>query len=194
MHRRRGFTLIELMVVVAVIALLMAMLLPALNRARASAKRTACATNLKQIGVVLRVHIGAHHDRLPRVSFMPSVSPTPIDGNRAVRIVDVLKDELNGDTSVFQCPNDLPGAQRQPPNYGKSYYESEGSSYEYRWRFGGRTLDEITKWLSDRFDQPVGENTIWIMRDYDNFHGDAGEPGARRYLYIDGHVADYENF
>jgi hypothetical protein len=32
------------------------------------------------------------------------------------------------------------------------------------------------------------------MRDYNNFHGESGEPGARRYLYIDGHVADFENF
>jgi len=46
--------------------------------------------------------------------------------------------------------------------------------------------------LSDRMPGVVTDNSIWIMRDYFNFHGEAGTPGARRYLYIDGHVTDYE--
>jgi len=194
MRRRYGFTLIELLVVIAVIALLMSILVPTLNRARTSAKRTACATNLRQIGVAFRLYIGAKNDRMPEVSFMPSMGPTPIQGGKTIRIADVLKYELDGETAVFQCPNDLPDDHRDPPNLGKSYFESEGSSYEYRTRFGGQTLDEVSKRLRERFDTAVNENTIWIMRDYGNFHGEAGTLGARRYLYVDGHVADFENF
>lgn len=194
MRRRQAFTLVELLVVVAVLALLMAILLPSLGRARASAKRAACASNLKQIGVALRLHINRKNDRLPRVSFLPSMGPFPLEGEKPIRIVDVLKEEIDGETAVFLCPNDVPGGFREPPNNGKSYFETEGSSYEYRWPFGGQTLDEVSKRIQNRFDTAVGENTIWIMRDYDNFHGEPGKPGARRYLYIDGHVADYENF
>ncbi len=53
---RKGFTLIELLVVIAVIALLMAVIMPALARAKAQAKKTACLSNLRQIGVAINTY------------------------------------------------------------------------------------------------------------------------------------------
>jgi len=58
--RRRGFTLIELLVVIAIIAILIALLLPAAQAARATARRTMCKNNLKQIGVALHNYHDAH--------------------------------------------------------------------------------------------------------------------------------------
>ncbi|QDU87999.1 Type II secretion system protein G precursor [Pirellulimonas nuda] len=63
-NRLRGFTLVELLVVIAIIGVLVAMLLPAVQAAREAARRSACQSNLRQLGVAMQLHHDAH-GRLP---------------------------------------------------------------------------------------------------------------------------------
>lgn len=192
MSPRRSFTLVELLVVIAIIGLLIGIVVPVIAKARASAKRTACASNLRQIGVAMRAYIGNTGDRYPYASYMPSFGADPIDGNTPIYIAEVLKNDLANQTDVFRCPNDPGSTQRDPPNVGKSYFQTERSSYEYQIRAAGRTLEEYARRIQDFTGAAINPNDIWTFRDYFNFHAPAGAPGSRRYLYGDGRVTDFE--
>jgi prepilin-type N-terminal cleavage/methylation domain-containing protein len=66
---RKGFTLVELLVVIGIIALLIAILLPILGKARASAHRTACMSNARQIWMGINLYCNENQDWYPTAAF-----------------------------------------------------------------------------------------------------------------------------
>lgn len=110
---RRSFTLIELLVVVAIIAVLVALLLPALQRVRDQARMTVCATQLKQIGIGLTQYADENGGAFP---------PNPGHFHDVVGSSDMrpLLYEYLPDAHVFYCPA---SGRRENEKYIDKFYD-----------------------------------------------------------------------
>lgn len=93
-HSKGGFTLIELLIVIAVIAILAAILFPVFAKARENARRSACLSNLKQLGMAAMQYTQDFDEKLPVVGGSTS-------GGWAGLIYPYARSQ-----AVFKCPND----------------------------------------------------------------------------------------
>jgi prepilin-type N-terminal cleavage/methylation domain-containing protein/prepilin-type processing-associated H-X9-DG protein len=201
--RNDGFTLVELLVVISVISLLMAILLPALGKARASAKRVHCMSNLRQIGIAFRSYLDDNRDIFPLACAYPWSITDTSDTMYTPPITNFLGPLLK-QPKVFICAADTIATPPYHLRVGNTSYCYNGRAQNLmngQWDDG---LGGITITQYPLVRAGAKEKDIEVMSDFDAIHPGVAKgtetyrPNYRvrkvfkNYLYADWHVSDYQ--
>jgi len=117
--KRRGFTLIEILVSVAIISILASMLLPVLGRSREKARRAHCMANLRSIGQAISAYSNDWNENYPTLvgTATSTFTPSPAVGDGA-RSLGLLYKKYLDDAGVFICPSSPPAVNPRDPVRG----------------------------------------------------------------------------
>ncbi|MER3466170.1 MAG: hypothetical protein C4340_03120 [Armatimonadota bacterium] len=109
-HEQRAFTLIELLVVIAIVAIMAAILFPVFIRSKEAAKRIACLSNMKQLGMAVMMYGDSHDGFLPMATNFAEPPESPL------RLWTGQVHPYIGNQQLVSCPS-------QPGKYGETWAE-----------------------------------------------------------------------
>jgi len=206
-----GFTLVELLVVMAIIALLLSILMPALGKARSLTKRLVCANNLRQIDLAIRLYLNNNDDTYPSTQDPVYIDPNTGDivwlwmGRGWRGFVEPYLDsniDVNNPSVLF-CPEDT---------IAKQDYESTSYSYSMAFYHGSEQIKDMNSPAYTCGDGPfvpsIPQKSINVARpsekiligEWNSNHLRVVEQGwfgfggwwcwqgSRNFLFVDGHI------
>ena len=164
MSGRCAFTLLELLVCIAVIAILAALGVPVYNRAIQNGKTAACLSNMHQLGVALNLYLGDH------AMIFPNLMAGRTSLNQNVPVIDNTLNAYAANPAIYACPADARGLAA-----------STGTSYYWNTALDGQSLVNLNflKIIEDH-------SRIPILADKEPNH--PYTENKVNLLYADGHV------
>lgn len=186
--RKNKFTLIELLIVIAILAILVSILLPALGKARDKAREMTCISNLKQIGTYTHLYLSDWNGYYPAADW-------------TIRVQSYMKNAAGSSFRIFRCPG-APPTVRTGSHAGKPLVQAYSVSGEYytsslgdMLRFSFYLIPEFRAkdsqisiptqkiYLTDHGEYAYADNTGQNDRKISNRHSGKGS-----ILLADGHV------
>lgn len=169
MRQPRAFTVVELLVVLAITGILAGLLLPQLGRASERARTTSCRSNLSQIGLGLRLYLDDHQNRFPTMQSRGGGPQVTVTNTPEV----ILAPQL-GASAVWKCPSD----RRQ--------FQETGSSYFWNFLLNGQSADRVRI-----LGIPISGPGVPVFSDKAGYHARLGASLSQNHLYADGAVKQF---
>lgn len=161
---KRGFTLVEILVSLGIIAVLASIAIPSLRIARARADSTKCVSHLRTLSVSLNLYLADHQMTLP------DIEAGRADKNEDIPVIDNTIDSYVDNKAVFTCPA------------GRAVAEKSGTSYYWNSAIRGQNIASLRLfWLSD-------PGKIPVLVDKEGWHKYVED--KVNHLFADGHVTN----
>ena len=165
-----AFTLIELLIVIAIIGILAALLLPVMGRAKEAGRSAACLNNLHQIGIALQLYVQDNQNTMP--TMYDAIVSTNLPPGSSLATVNIVLTNYLGAPEILRCPSD-----------DRRLFEDTGSSYAWNNLLNGEDADHL-----EVFKIHFDPHQIPVFYDKEAFHRTRGPGKGVNFLYADGHI------